>query len=125
MQTLIGVIYESENNADGMQNILDHLQKFVPSYEREGTIQYTEQGIVGDQLTVERGVNGLFEVSNGFTAEERHEGLHFEVADFHGGMKFLEVNHIDNHKTQMHEVLLTCSEVFFNHGYVNKFEKVI
>ena len=75
-----------------MQNILDYLQKYVPYYEREGTVKYAEQGVVGDQLTVERGVNGLFEVSNGFTAEERHEGLHFEVADFHGGMKFLEVN---------------------------------
>ncbi|XP_028413964.1 uncharacterized protein LOC114536823 [Dendronephthya gigantea] len=88
--TLIGVIYENENNADGMQNILDYLQNYVPSYEREGTKKYAEQAVVGDQLTVERGVNGLFEVSNGFTAEERHEGLHFEVADFHGGMKFLE-----------------------------------
>ena len=75
-----------------MQNILDYLQKYVPCYEREEIVEYAEQGVVGDQLTVERGVNGLFEVSNGFTAEERHEGLHFEVADFHGGMKFLEVN---------------------------------
>ncbi len=55
-------------------------------------MQYAEQAVVGDQLTVERGVNGLFEVANGFTAEERHEGLHFEIADFHGGMKFLEVS---------------------------------
>ena len=50
-----------------------------------------QQGIIGDQLKVERGVNGLFEVSNGFTAAERHEGIHFEIADFHGGMTFLEV----------------------------------
>jgi hypothetical protein len=78
-----------------MQKIVDHLQKYVPSYEEDGSIGYAEQGIVGDQLTVERGVTGLFEVSNGFTAEERHEGLHFEVADFHGGMKFLEVQYID------------------------------
>lgn len=50
-----------------------------------------EQGVVGDQLTVERGINALMEVSNGFTSKERKEGLHFEAADFHGGMKFLEV----------------------------------
>lgn len=97
MQTLLGVIYENENKADGMQNILDNLQKYVPSFEEKGTIHYVEQGIVGDQLTVERGVNGLFEVSNGFTAEERHEGLHFEIADFHGGMKFLEVTSNHNY----------------------------
>lgn len=47
--------------------------------------------MVGDQLTVERGINSLMEVSNGFTPEEQSEGIHFEIADFHGGMKFLEV----------------------------------
>lgn len=74
-----------------MQKILNNLQEYVPKFEDNGTIQHSEQGIVGDQLTVERGVNGLFEVSNGFTPAERHEGIHFEIADFHGGMKFLEV----------------------------------
>ncbi len=74
-----------------MQKILDELQTYVPQYYENGETKCTEQGIVGDQLTVERGVNGLFEVSNGFTATERHEGIHFEIADFHGGMKFLEV----------------------------------
>ncbi len=84
-------MYENENTADGMQNILDTLQKYVPEYEENGKIEYAEQGIVGDQLTVERGVNAIFEVANGFTAKDRHDGLHFEMADFHGGMKFLEV----------------------------------
>ena len=88
---MLGVLYEDENEADGMQKILDELQQFVPQYNHGYQIMYAAQGIVGDQLTVERGVNGLLEVSNGFTAEERHEGLHFEIADFHGGMKFLEV----------------------------------
>ena len=74
-----------------MQKILNSLQEYVPKFEENGKIQQSEQGIVGDQLTVERGVHGLFEVSNGFNATERHEGIHFEIADFHGGMKFLEV----------------------------------
>ena len=90
-QTLLGVIYKNQNDSDGMQNILDQLQQFVPQYNDGDQTRYATQGIVGDQLTVERGVNGLFEVANGFTADERHEGLHFEVADFHGGIKFLEV----------------------------------
>ena len=84
-------MYENENTADGMQNILDTLQKYVPEYEENAKIEYAEQGIVGDQLTVERGVNAIFQVANGFTAKDRHDGLHFEMADFHGGMKFLEV----------------------------------
>ena len=85
------MIYEDENKADGMQNILDHLQQYVPKFEKDGEIEFAGQGIVGDQLTVERGTNGLFEVLNGFTAAERHDGIHFEIADFHGGIKFLEV----------------------------------
>ena len=91
-QMFLGVIYENENDANGMQRILEHLQKYVPYYLNENIQKrYYEQGIVGDQLTVERGVIGLLEVSNGFTPEERHEGVHFEIVDFHGGMKLMEV----------------------------------
>ncbi|KAJ7354909.1 Translation initiation factor [Desmophyllum pertusum] len=53
--------------------------------------KYGEQGIVGDQLSVERAVNGHMSLANGFTPEERAEGLHFEVADWHAGNKFLDV----------------------------------
>ena len=74
-----------------MLKILQHLQQYVPSYRDGHGKKCCEQGIVGDQLTVERGINGLMEVSNGFTPAERNEGIHFGVADFHGGMKFLEV----------------------------------
>lgn len=94
-KTFLGVLYDDENTADGMQNILNNLQKYVPEYEENGTMKHAEQGIVGDQLTVERGVNALFEVANGFTAKERHDGLHFEMADFHGGMKLLEVKYVE------------------------------
>ena len=74
-----------------MQKILQHLQQYVPCYHSQQGDKCCEQGVVGDQLTVERGINGLMEISNGFTPRERNEGIHFEVADFHGGMKFLEV----------------------------------
>ncbi len=48
---------------------------------------------MGDQFSVERAVNGHASLANGFTAEERLEGLHFEVADWHAGNKFLEVGY--------------------------------
>ena len=48
--------------------------------------------MVGDQLTVERAVNGHVSLSNGFTPEERLDGLHFQIADWHTGNKFLQVN---------------------------------
>ena len=46
---------------------------------------------MGDQLSVEKGVNCMLQICNGFTPEEWLDGLHFEVGDFHGGMKFLQV----------------------------------
>ena len=89
----MGVIYENKNEADGFRKILNQLQQYVPSYFDGKRDRCGEQAVVGDQLTVERGVNSLMELSNGFTPEERNEGIHFEIADFHGGMKFLEVKY--------------------------------
>ncbi len=74
-------------------NILKSLHKYVPFCEVDEKKCYGEQGIVGDQLSVERAVNGHVSLANGFTAEERLEGLHFEVADWHAGNKFLEVRY--------------------------------
>ncbi len=49
----------------------------------------TEQGFMADQLSVERGVNGLLQLKNGFTSEDRLDCIHMEIADFHTQMKFL------------------------------------
>lgn len=87
-------MYHDENDATGMQNILKYLHQYV-TYAAIGTKrEYLEQGVVGDQLTIERGVNGLMGFSNDFTPEERREGLYLEVADFHAHMKFLQVQYI-------------------------------
>ena len=85
------MIYENENDADGILNILRALHKYVPHNGDGEERKYGEQGIVGDQLSVERAVNGDMSLANGFTPEERVEGLHFEVADWHAENKFLEV----------------------------------
>lgn len=85
------MLHENENDADGILSILKSLHKYVPCYGSGDEKHYDEQGVVGDQLSVERGVNGLMSVANGFTPEERIEGLHFEIADWHAGNKFLEV----------------------------------
>ena len=63
----------------------------MPSAGSDGNKAYFEQGFVGDQLSVERGVNCLLQVSNGFTPEERFAGMHFEDGGFHAAMKFLPV----------------------------------
>ena len=54
-----------------MLRIMNDLQSYVPSYFDENRQKkFLEQGIVGDQLTVERGVNGLLEVWNWFNPEK-------------------------------------------------------
>ena len=57
------MLYHNENDSDGIQQV----------------------------LTAQRGVNALFELANGFTPDERLEGLHLEIADWHAGNKFLKV----------------------------------
>lgn len=71
--------------------MLEELHKYVPKYDANGTEKYSTQALVADQLSVERGVNALLQISNGFTPKERLEGLHIEVADWHAGNKFIKV----------------------------------
>ncbi|CAH3154050.1 unnamed protein product, partial [Porites evermanni] len=87
----LGMIYENENDADGILRVLQELHQYVPFDGDDDERVYGQQGVVGDQLSVERGVNGHCSLANGFTPEERLEGLHFEIADWHGGNKFTKV----------------------------------
>ena len=90
-QNFLGVIFESENDANGIQKILQELHGYVP-YVGDGEEQeYASQAIVGDQLTIERAVNAHMTLSNGFTLEERLDGIHCEIADWHGGNKAIGV----------------------------------
>ena len=85
------MLYHNENDADSIQQVLTALHQYVPYYGDDADRVYSFQGVVADQLSVERGVNALFELSNGFTPEEQLEGLHLEIADWHAGNKFLKV----------------------------------
>ena len=85
------MIFEDENDSSGMQEVLKGLHDFVPCEKVQKPNILGCQGVVGDQLTVDHGVNGLLQLGNGFTLKDRLDGLHFEIADFHAGMKFLQV----------------------------------
>eukprot|EP00794_Sanderia_malayensis_P016424 gene16424-18059_t len=62
--------------------------KCVPMKEiSTGEKCYTQTAIVGDQGTVERRVNIFLQFSYGFDAKERPEGIHFQIADFHGATR--------------------------------------
>lgn len=67
MQTFVGILYRNENDAEGMTSILKELHKYVPHVGKGHNREYADQAVVGDQLTVERGVNTHNTLSNGFT----------------------------------------------------------
>ena len=106
------MLFENENTNEGMQAVLNELHSYIPhaDIEKHTTVsvvdeqgaatpqvvtqkrkRFSAQGIVGDQLSVERGVNSLMQIANGLTSDDRKDGIHFEVADFHSQMKFLQV----------------------------------
>lgn len=68
---------------------MHQLHSYVPQYTSQGKTVFNKIGVIGDQLSVERAVNCL---ANGFTAEERLDGLHLEIADWHAELKFLSVS---------------------------------
>ena len=85
--------YENENTNEGIQAVVDEFYHYVPRAETKNGVTLSGQGVVGDQhlLSVERGTNSLMQIANGLTEADRKEGLHFEVADFHSQMIFLQV----------------------------------
>ncbi len=88
------IIFEDENNADGIHKVLKNLHDQIPSASNQSQTMYHNAGVAGDQLTVERAVNSLLSISNGFTSEDRLDGIHVEIADWHTDMKFLCVSKI-------------------------------
>lgn len=93
---------------DEMKDILHTIQGYLPyDTSDDGEKSFDKQLLVGDQLTVDRAVNAIHAVSNGYTDESRLEGLIPAIADWHTGMKILEVikravmivyRHVGNHK---------------------------
>lgn len=81
----MGVIFKSENNSEEMLDILRQIQS------TGNDEQCKSVPVIGDQLTVERGVNVIEAVQNSYTPEERLEGIHMEIADWHAMVTFLNV----------------------------------
>ena len=88
----MGIIFESEVTNEGIVNVLQHVQQYLPKVGEGEQIHFAEQGLVGDQLTIERAVNAVRSMANGYTPFERLEGFHFGIADWHAAVKFLSVS---------------------------------
>lgn len=74
-----------------MLDILKEIQGYSQSTGNDEQKVYKSVPVIGDQLTVERGVNIIQAVQNAFTPEERLEGIHMEIADWHAAVTFLKL----------------------------------
>lgn len=86
---------KSENKSEEMLDILKKLQGYCPMVEINDDVTLMESvPVVGDQLTVERGVNVIEAVQNSYTSLERLDGIHMEIADWHAVVTFLNVSSV-------------------------------
>lgn len=86
----MGVLFKNENVTEVMIDILKKFQSYVPFANVNGK-KFVNQLCVGDQLFVERAVNSIHSVSNGYTSDDRLEGFKMQLGDWHTGVKILEV----------------------------------
>lgn len=86
----LGVIFKDENLGEEMIDIIRGLHGMVPTVEGPGGQEkFDRVPVVGDQKTMERGVEAQFSVRNAYTKSRRLEGLFFQLADWHHENKFL------------------------------------
>ena len=70
-----------------------HILKQFHSYlQRTSDDGYDSQLLAGDQLTVERAINVQASVANGYTQEDRLEGINLQIGDWHASVKLLTVS---------------------------------
>ena len=92
----MGILFKNENITEDIIHILRHFQSYLPFSTNNGEKKFVNQLCVGDQLSIERVVNAIHSVSNGYTAEDRLEGFNLQLGDWHTGVKILDVClHVD------------------------------
>lgn len=88
-QTPLGLIFKNENVNEDMVEILKQFHSYLPQTDDQGV---DGQLFSGDQLTVERAVNVIASVANGFTPKDRLEGINMQLGDWHAAVKLLSVS---------------------------------
>jgi hypothetical protein len=75
-----------------MVDILKTFQGYVPfTINESDEKEFQAQLFSGDQLSVERALNVVHSVANGYTEEDRLEGMIFQIGDWHTCVKLLQV----------------------------------
>lgn len=87
----LGVLFKNDNLGEDMIDIVRDIHKWVPSTGCEEDEIFDRVPVVGDQKTMERGVEAQFSVSNAYSPRRRLEGVFFQLADWHHENKFLGV----------------------------------
>ncbi|XP_022791377.1 uncharacterized protein LOC111330730 [Stylophora pistillata] len=86
----LGVIFKNENINEEMLAVLQKFHTYLP---QNGKGEVDTQLFAGDQLSVERAVNTIASVANGYTQEERLDGINLQLGDWHAGVKLLTLNY--------------------------------
>lgn len=84
-QVLLGVLFNNENINDEMVCILKKFQECLPHTQHENNEKFDPQLFSGDQLSVERAINVIQSVSNGYTEKDRLEIHDFDHHFFQHG----------------------------------------
>ena len=82
------MLFKDENVNEDMLTILQTFHSYLP---RLANGQIDGQIFTGDELTVERAINVIAAVANGFTPEARLEGINLQIGDWHAAVKLLSV----------------------------------
>jgi len=91
----LGIIFKNENINEDMLAIL---RQFHACLSSDDNGEMDSQLFSGDQLTIERAMNVFASVANGYTSEDRLEGMNFQIGDWHAGVKILSVSCVfDDH----------------------------
>ena len=72
-----------------MISILQQLHTYLPQTADGG---YDSQLFAGDQLTIERAVNVISSVADGYSPKDRLEGITTQLGDWYAGVKILSVS---------------------------------
>ena len=94
---------ESENDTNGIYNIMHHLHKYVPGH---GTEKVTPVISAGDLLTCERESSFRGEQRNSTTHSEKLKGIVPVIADFHALANFYQVGLPNPQGKHMYRFLL-------------------
>ena len=89
-QVPLGLIFKDENINEDMLAILQMFHTYLPK-SSDAAIGVDGQLFSGDQLTVERAVNVIASVANGLTPQDRLDGIHLQLGDWHASVKLLSV----------------------------------